>query len=93
MKCEWNSNKNELNQQKHLLAFEDAQEVLEETHLVFEDNRQDYGEKRFIAIGSLRGRMVVLVYTKRGDTYRIISMRKANEREQKAYQDRLESAE
>lgn len=93
MECEWDSNKNKLNQQKHLLAFEDAHEVLEGTHLVLEDNRQDYGEKRFVAIGSLRDRIVVLVYTIREDKYRIISMRKANEREQKAYQDRLEGAE
>lgn len=92
MKIEWNPDKNQSNRQKHMLDFEDAQEVLGETHLVFPDTRQDYGEDRFIAIGTLRGRMVVLVYTKRNDVYRIISMRKANEREQEKHKDRLESA-
>jgi uncharacterized DUF497 family protein len=90
-KIAWDDNKNQLNQQKHALDFEDAQEVLNGPCLVYEDIRYDYGEKRFIVIGNLHGRAVVLIYTKREDIYRIISMRKANEKEQKAYQNRLES--
>ncbi|MFA6964449.1 BrnT family toxin [Bosea sp. (in: a-proteobacteria)] len=49
----------------------------------------DYGEERFVTIGILDGRMVVTVWTDRGDSRRIISMRKANEREQARYQSRL----
>ena len=49
------------------------------------DDRTDYGEIRFITIGRLDGRMVVMVWTRRGATRRIISLRKANAREQSFY--------
>ncbi|OQW49553.1 BrnT family toxin [Candidatus Raskinella chloraquaticus] len=58
--------------------------------LTIEDDRADYGEPRFITIGRLDGRMVVLVWTPRANARRIISMRKANDREQKAYGRRLD---
>jgi uncharacterized DUF497 family protein len=53
------------------------------------DVRQEYGESRFITVGWLKERMVVLVWTPRGAARRIISMRKANEREQNLYRHRL----
>ena len=66
-----------------------ADEVFEGATLTVEDNRQHYGEDRFITIGFLDGRMVVLVWTHRNGTRRIISMRKANEREQALYTPRF----
>jgi len=54
-------------------------------HLTAEDAREDYGEPRFITVGRLAGRLVVLVWTPRGAARRIISMRKANEREKARY--------
>ncbi|THV22969.1 BrnT family toxin [Peteryoungia ipomoeae] len=71
------------------LDFLRAGEVFDTPHLTIEDNRRDYGEVRFITIGYIDGRMVVLVWTHRADTIRIISMRKANEREQSHYSQRL----
>jgi uncharacterized DUF497 family protein len=71
------------------LDFAEADEVFEGPHLTVEDNRIDYGEPRYFTVGLLRGRMVVVVWTPRGDNQRIISMRKANEREQNAYGSRL----
>ena len=62
-----------------------AVEVLIGPTLTVEDDRQDYGEVRFITIGFLDGTMVVLVWTARGSARRIISMRKANERERRLY--------
>lgn len=56
-----------------------AAEVFAGATLTVEDDRQEYGESRFITIGFLDGAMVVLVWTARGDASRIISMRKANE--------------
>ena len=53
------------------------------------DERRDYKEPRFITVGKLNGRMVVVVWTPRGNSRRIISMRKCNEREQARYQERL----
>ncbi|MCY3879896.1 MAG: BrnT family toxin [Rhodobacteraceae bacterium] len=62
-----------------------AAEVLAGVTLTVGDDRRDYGEARFITIGFLDGEMVVLVWTPRDDVYRIISMRKANERERRLY--------
>ena len=62
-----------------------AGEVYEGAHLTFGDKRRDYGEERIITIGFLDGRMVVLVWTPRKGAHRIISMRKANEREKTLY--------
>ncbi|WP_342780130.1 BrnT family toxin [Devosia ginsengisoli] len=50
-----------------------------------QDDRFDYGELRMITVGHMAGRMVVVVWTQRGDIRHIISMRKANEREQARY--------
>ena len=66
-----------------------AAEVFEGATLTVEDDRRDYGETRQITIGFLDNRMVVMVWTQRGTARRIISLRKANEREQKAYADRF----
>ena len=57
--------------------------------LTVEDDRRDYGEDRFITVGFLDGTMVVLVWTPRDEAYRIISMRKANERERALYTPRF----
>lgn len=46
-----------------------------------EDSREDYGERRIICFGFLRGRLVVVVYVLRGAVRHVFSMRKANERE------------
>lgn len=66
-----------------------AGEVLTGATLTVEDDRHDYGENRRITIGFLDARMVVLVWTLRHGAYRIISMRKANEREQSLYGPRF----
>lgn len=66
-----------------------AAEIFEGATLTVEDDRQDYGETRQITIGFLDNRMVVMVWTQRGTARRIISLRKANEREQKAYAGRF----
>lgn len=64
------------------LDFEDAAEVFGQPNYTMTDDRQDYGETRYLTIGHLRGRMVVMVWTPRGGDRHVISMRKANDREQ-----------
>jgi uncharacterized DUF497 family protein len=71
------------------LDFADAPEVLDGPKFQFVDRRRDYGEERITTVGLLRGRMVVVVWTRRGENRHIISMRKANAREQERYSDRL----
>jgi uncharacterized DUF497 family protein len=63
--------------------------VLSGRRFTREDERQDYGEKRYITAGLLDGRMVVVVWTPRGEARHVISMRKANEREKKRYEKNL----
>ena len=74
---------------KRKLDMAEAGLVLAGPTLTFEDDRQDYGEQRFLTFGMLRGRMVVVCWTQRGSAYRIISMRKTNERETKAHRGSL----
>ena len=66
-----------------------AGEVFDGATLTVEDDRRDYGESRFITIGFLDGVMVVMVWTPRVRRRRIISMRKANERERRLYAPRF----
>ena len=66
-----------------------AGEVFADATLTVEDDRQDYGEDRFITVGFLDDAMVVLVWTPRGGAHRIIGMRKANERERTLYGPRF----
>ena len=73
------------------LDFEDAEEVFAGRVYQRRDDRHDYGETRYITIGSLRGRMVVVVWTPRGTNRRDISMRKANEQEKARYGRHLQT--
>jgi uncharacterized protein len=87
---EWDEAKNRSNFAKHGLDFADAEQVLTGPCVTFVDDRFDCGEKRLVTLGLLDGRVVVIAHSPRGeDTTRIISMRKANRREQKIYEERL----
>ena len=88
---EWDDEKSRRNLSERGLSFEDAEAVFDGPCVTFDDTRQDYGEQRSITFGLLAGRLVVIAHTQRGDNIRIISMRKGNAREQKAYQERLEA--
>ncbi len=57
--------------------------------VTFVDDRFDYGEERFVTLGLLAGRVVVLAHTLRDDGTRIISMRRGKQREKAIYQERL----
>ena len=82
---EWNETKRQQTLTHCGLDFANAGTVFSGPHHNIVDDRQDYGEPRIITVGYLDERMVVMVWTLRGETRRIISMRKANEREQKLY--------
>lgn len=72
--------------QERGLDFARALEVFDGHHYSAEDLRKSYDEQRWITVGKLDGRMVVIVWTPRGNLERrIISMRKANEREKESY--------
>jgi uncharacterized protein len=71
------------------LDFARAAEVFAGRHYTAPDERAGYGEPRYVTLGLLDRRMVIMVWTPRGAVRRIISMRKANEREQARYAHRL----
>ncbi len=71
------------------LDFARAIKVFDGLHFTGQDKRQNYEEDRFITIGRLDGDMIVLVWTPRGEARRVISMRKANDREKALYAKHL----
>jgi uncharacterized protein len=78
------------NQKKHGLDLADAARVIESGQTVtFEDRRFDYGEERFVTLGPLDGRLVVVVTAETENHIRIISMRKADRHEQGIYRENL----
>jgi uncharacterized DUF497 family protein len=69
------------------LDFADAGLVFAGMTRTEPDTRNDYGEDRYITAGYLRDRRVVLVWTPRGNTRRIISMRYAHASEERRWTD------
>lgn len=85
MQFEWDEAKRQSNIHKHGFDFVDAIEVFENVMVTLIDERQDYAESRYIAIGVAKGRIVVVIYTDRDETIRIISFRKALKHEREFY--------
>jgi uncharacterized DUF497 family protein len=71
------------------LDFADAEQVFAGLLIEGPDTRFDYGEERIVTVGFLGERMVVVVWTARGEDRHIISMRKANARERQKYEKQL----
>jgi uncharacterized protein len=86
LKIEWNKSKAKDNFSKHGVSFELARKVFEDPFAVeFLDDREDYGEERFVILGLVDGRIFYVAYTERKDAIRIISARMATKHEQEAY--------
>jgi uncharacterized DUF497 family protein len=88
MEFEWDENKRRINLRDHGLDFADAYRAFTEDAFVVPDDRKDYGEDRYILLGLMRERIVVIAFTAQDDVIRIISMRKANKRERESYVQR-----
>ena len=87
MHFEWDAQKNYANVRKHGFSFADAWEIFAVPMLIDLDVRRDYGEDRWIGIGRLQSRIVVVIYTEPADAIiRIISLRKALSHEQYTYE-------
>jgi uncharacterized DUF497 family protein len=88
MTIEWDSTKAQSNRKKHGISFPDAAEVLyDEFAITIEDTSSS--EQRHVTIGQdALGRILVIVYTWRGDKIRLISARKATARERAQYEER-----
>ncbi len=89
---EWSHTKRLYNLENHGLDFIDVSRVWTSLLVIQEDNHKDYGEKRYVVLGLLHDRVVVIVYTLRGlNIIRIISFRRANAREIKIYEKNIKS--
>lgn len=74
------------------LPFEKAAGFDWETALVVEDDRRDYGESRFRALGMIEGALHAMAFTPRRAGIRVISLRRANRRERKLYEQTRNTA-
>jgi uncharacterized DUF497 family protein len=83
---DWDPDKAETNLAKHGVAFEAAADFDFTTSIIRLDNRTDYGERRWVAVGFIGRRLHVLVFTEREARFRIISLRRANSREGRNYE-------
>jgi uncharacterized DUF497 family protein len=85
MEIEYDPAKRAATLAKRGLDMAGAGAVFEGLHLTFEDGRKNYDETRYVTIGYLNERMVFVAWTWRGGLRRVISLRKANGREEKKY--------
>mgnify|MGYP000190278200 CR=1 FL=1 len=90
LKIFFDTEKDKLNQSKHGgLSLADAAELEWDDAVYIKDQRHDYGEHRVIALAYRGNRLLVVVFVDRGDERRIISLRKANDREVNRYAQTL----
>jgi uncharacterized DUF497 family protein len=85
--CEWDTEKNRSNVRKHGIDFADAVLALEDPDAMTMRDEDLDEEDRFVTLGTdAFDRLLVMVYTWRGETIRVISARKATRRERAAYE-------
>jgi len=85
MNYEFDPAKDDSNRDKHGLSLVDADGFEWEIAVVREDTRKPYAEPRFQATGYIGDRLHVMVFCLRADSVRVISLRKANKREEMSY--------
>jgi uncharacterized DUF497 family protein len=85
MRVEFDPAKDAINQEKHGLSLAFAAKLDWDASLVWVDDRHEYGELRMIALAPDTGVVYCVAFVDRGETRRIISLRRANRREVKHY--------
>lgn len=86
MRIEFDAEKDGANRENHGVSLGEAALLDWTAAFVKEDSRKDYGEKREIGYGPIGNRLYCVVFVRRHDVFRIISLRKANRREVQAYE-------
>jgi len=86
VECSWDENKRLSNIKKHGIDFIDAKEIWN-AGIRLETIEERKGEARLVTIGEVQGHVILVAYTWRDDTRRIISARRASRKERKHYQD------
>jgi hypothetical protein len=85
MEFDWDERKRAANLEKHGLDFADVAFLAWETARVLVDDRRDYGEVRYRAMGLFKGRLHFVAFAIRAEKIRVISFRRANEKEVRRY--------
>jgi uncharacterized DUF497 family protein len=85
MEFEWDETKRALNLAKHALDFADVANFDWGTAKVERDWRFDYGEERYIAVGTSGESVLAVAFTFRGDVVRVVSFRPASRKERRTY--------
>jgi len=93
MKIAYDPAKDAINRAKHRVALGEAARLEWNCGLAKPDTRMDYGEPRQIGYGPIGQRLYCVVFVDRGDTLRIISLRKANNREISRYEAQIDSSD
>ena len=83
--------KSERNIEERGMSFEQAADFDFTTALYWLDTKKNYSEQRVVALGMLNGRVHSLVFTETSTGIRVISLRKANSREVKRYEQEINS--
>jgi uncharacterized protein len=91
MNVEFDPAKDEINRTKHGISLQAASSFEWDTALEREDDRFDYGEVRFVAIGLIDARLYVMVFTEGtdDDVVRVISLRSAEKHETRYYYEQV----
>lgn len=92
MGFQWDPSKSIANERKHGVSFLQAVQIFRNPILKRVDDRKDYGETRFVALGHYDGDVLCVVFTEREGDLRLISARKANRYEREKYQTIQNSA-
>jgi len=87
---EWDENKRYANIEKHGIDFDNAKEVFEDLAAYTLLSPRKASEPRYVTVGSMRGTLIAVIFTLRGETIRIISARAARRSERKAYGAEIE---
>ena len=92
MLIEYDPPKSAKNLRERGIGFERFAEMDLDTAISVEDTRKDYGKRRLRVLGHIGGQLHAAVITPRGETIRVISLRRANTREERAYAKERQSS-
>ena len=85
MKFEWDENKQRVNVAKHGIDFADAKAVFEDPAAYTLLSPRVSDERLYVTVGLMRGVLIAVIFTRRGDAIRIISARAARRNERRTY--------